>query len=592
MEKKRKKKREEKSNEIFFFKQKTAYEIKECDWSSDVCSSDLAREKFAKGKEVFTKERKGKKGAYRKDSKPELTEEDVQKQIKETLARLSDTSKSKSAKYRKQKREAVSEALQKELEEQEKEKKLLKVTEFVSANELALLMDVSVNEIISSCMELGIFVSINQRLNAETLSIVAEEFGYQVEFVNAEGQEEILEEADDPQDLLERTPIVTVMGHVDHGKTSLLDFIRNSNIIGGEAGGITQHIGAYEVTLENEKKIAFLDTPGHEAFTAMRARGAQVTDIVIIVVAADDSVMPQTVEAINHAQAANVPIVFAINKIDKPNANPDNVRQQLSKLNLVSEEWGGDTIIVEVSAKKGIGIEKLLEMILIQSEMMNLVADPEIRGQGVVVDGELEKGRGPVVTVLIQKGTCKVGDPIVAGIHYGHVRSINNNKKEKLLSDNKIGTKYIGKKDFEDQVLVSLYNSALGIDQNVTFMGDLDAGDMAQVTFTFNVPSGMTEKQYNLEMSTYYDYDVDDAEYDEASKDTFIFPLKVEGNCIQPEATMVASLESGGQAGDALVVRATITNSGLETSTYTFGVTGYSTWASTATINKDRKSVV
>jgi len=308
---------------------------------------------------------------------------------------------------------------------------VLEVNEYITVAELAKLIGCKPAEIIAKLFELGMMATINQRLDMDTIEMVADEFEFEVKQVAEIGEE--AKEIEQEEHLTKRAPVVTVMGHVDHGKTSLLDYIRKTNVVSGEAGAITQHIGAYEVIYKGEK-ITFLDTPGHEAFTAMRARGTQITDIVVLVIAAEDGVRPQTIEAINHARAANVPIIVAINKIDKPNANPDNVRQQLSKLNLVSEEWGGDTIIVEVSAKQGLGIDKLLEMILIQTEMMDLVADPEIRGQGVVIDGKLEKGRGPVITVLIQKGICKVGDSIVAGIHSGHVRSINNEREESLLS--------------------------------------------------------------------------------------------------------------------------------------------------------------
>lgn len=387
-------------------------------------------QKFGKGFE--DKSVKDKKGARKKGAKAEPTEEEIQKQIKETLARLSDTSKSKTAKYRKLKRDAVSEAKEKELEEQEEEKKTIKVTEFVSANQLAKMIDVPVNEIISSCMTLGIFVSINQRLDAETLTIVAEEFGYKVEFVSAEVQEAIAEEEDKPKDLKERPPIVTVMGHVDHGKTSLLDHIRNTNVIAGEAGGITQHIGAYEVTLDNGKQIAFLDTPGHEAFTAMRARGAQITDVAIIVIAADDSVMPQTVEAINHAQAAGVPIVFAINKIDKPGANPEKIKEELSKMKILVEDWGGKYQSQDISAKKGTSIDELLEKVLLEAELLELKANPDKKAQGTVIESSLDKGKGYIATVLVASGTLKIGDIVVAGCYSGKVKALFNERGTRI----------------------------------------------------------------------------------------------------------------------------------------------------------------
>ncbi len=363
-----------------------------------------------------------------RESRPVLTPEEIQAQIKETLARLSGGGKSKASKHRKMKREAVSEKIQEEVEKQEGEKKIIKVTEFVSANQLATMMNVPVTDIISTCMNLGLFVSINQRLDAETLAIVAEEFGHQVEFVSVEVQEAIREEEDKPEDLLSRPPIVTVMGHVDHGKTSLLDYIRKSNVIAGEAGGITQHIGAYNVLLENGKKITFLDTPGHEAFTAMRARGAQVTDVAIIVVAADDSVMPQTTEAINHAQAAGVPIVFAINKIDKPGANPDKIREALSHMNILVEEWGGKYQCQEVSAKQGKNIDTLLEKVLIEADILDLKANPKKNASGTVIESSLDKGKGYVTTILVEAGTLKVGDILLAGCFSGRVKAMHNER--------------------------------------------------------------------------------------------------------------------------------------------------------------------
>ncbi|MFH1321932.1 MAG: translation initiation factor IF-2 [Bacteroidota bacterium] len=389
--------------------------------SIDVGTEDV------KGKEL----RRG-KGARRRGAKIELTGEEIQKQIKETLARLSDTGKSKASKYRRQKRDAVSEQLQKDLEQQEKEKKILKVTEFVSASELSQMMDVPVNDIISCCMTLGFFVSINQRLDAETLTIVAEEFGYEIKFISPEVQEEIKEEEDLEEDLRESPPIVTVMGHVDHGKTSLLDYIRKTNVIAGEAGGITQHIGAYEVIVNNNKKITFLDTPGHEAFTAMRARGATVTDIAIIVIAADDNVMPQTIEAINHAQAAGVPIVFAINKIDKPGANPDKIKEGLSKMDILVEEWGGKYQSQDISAKDGVNIGELLEKVLLEAEMLELKANPDKKAHGTIIESSLDKGRGYVVTVLVKGGTLRIGDIIVAGCYSGRVKALFNERAEKL----------------------------------------------------------------------------------------------------------------------------------------------------------------
>ena len=362
----------------------------------------------------------------------EPTEEEIQKQIKETLARLSGSGKSKASKYRRLKRDEVNLKQQEQNEQNELDKKVIKVTEFVTANELATMISVPVTQIISTCMHLGMFVSINQRLDAETLTIVAEEFGYKVEFVSVEVQEAIKVDEDKVEDLLPRPPIVTVMGHVDHGKTSLLDYIRKTNVIAGEAGGITQHIGAYEVSLENGKKITFLDTPGHEAFTAMRARGAKVTDIVIIVVAADDSVMPQTIEAINHAQAAGVPIVIAINKIDKPGANIEKIKQELSSINILVEDWGGKYQFQEISAKKGINIEPLLDKVLLEAEMLDLKANPNKMAVGAVIESTLDKGRGYVATILVDSGTLKVGDIILAGCQTGRVKAMFNERNQRV----------------------------------------------------------------------------------------------------------------------------------------------------------------
>jgi translation initiation factor IF-2 len=363
-----------------------------------------------------------------REPKAELTEEEVQKQIKETLARLSGQGKSKASKYRRDKREQVSARIEKEQAEAEARKGVLKVTEFVTANQLASMMSVPVTQIISTCMTLGLFVSINQRLDAEIITMLAEEFGYKVEFVSVEVQESIKEEDDNPDELVDRSPIVTVMGHVDHGKTSLLDYIRKSNVIAGEAGGITQHIGAYSVQLESGKHITFLDTPGHEAFTAMRARGAQVTDVAIIVVAADDSVMPQTVEAINHAQAAGVPIVFAINKIDKPGANPDKIREALAAMNILVEEWGGKYQCQEISAKKGLNIDTLLDKVLLEAEMLQLKANPSKRATGTIIESTLDKGRGYTATVLVENGTMRIGDVVLAGCYSGRVKAMHNER--------------------------------------------------------------------------------------------------------------------------------------------------------------------
>jgi translation initiation factor IF-2 len=357
--------------------------------------------------------------------KVELSEEEVQKQIRETLARLSGgKQKSKTSKFRRQKRDSFAQRQMEDDERSEQENKVLKVTEFISANELSSLMDVTVNEVISACMSLGLFVSINQRLDAETISIVAEEFGFDVNFVDADQQNLIEDIVDNEEDLLPRAPIVTVMGHVDHGKTSLLDKIRNTKVVDGEAGGITQHIGAYSVKLEGGKMVTFLDTPGHEAFTAMRARGAKVTDIAIIIISADDSVMPQTIEAINHAQAAGVPMVFAINKIDKPGANPDRIREQLSAMNILVEEWGGKYQCQEISAKNNINIDELLDKVLLEAEIMELKANPNRLAKATVVESSLDKGRGYVATVLVQTGTLKVGDIIVAGSYSGKVKAM------------------------------------------------------------------------------------------------------------------------------------------------------------------------
>lgn len=365
--------------------------------------------------------------------KKEVNEEDVQKQIKDTLARLtSKGGKSKGAKYRREKRAIQSERAASEAEIRTQEKNTIKITEFVSVNELANMMNVPVTQIISTCMSLGLFVSINQRLDAETMSLVADEFGYKVEFVSVEIQEAIEEEPDEEGDLKPRPPIVTVMGHVDHGKTSLLDHIRSTNVIAGEAGGITQHIGAYNVKLSDGRRITFLDTPGHEAFTAMRARGAQVTDIAIIIVAADDNVMPQTIEAINHASAAGVPMVFAINKIDKPNANPEKIKEALANMNYLIEEWGGKYQSHDISAKQGLHVEELLEKVLLEAELLELKANPDKRAVGTIIESSLDRGRGFVATVLVQAGSLKVGDIVVAGQYFGHVKAMFNERNSKV----------------------------------------------------------------------------------------------------------------------------------------------------------------
>ena len=375
---------------------------------------------------------RGRRVVRKEPQKPELTDEEISRQIRETLASLSGTGKSKASKHRRLKRDLQQQQKEKEMEMAATEQKTLQVTEFISASELANLMNVSVNEIISTCMSLGLFVSINQRLDAETITIVADEFGFDVEFVSVDAQEPIEEDDDDPAALAERAPIVTVMGHVDHGKTSLLDQIRHSNIIAGEAGGITQHIGAYAVVLDNGKKITFLDTPGHEAFTAMRARGAKVTDVAIIVVAADDNVMPQTVEAINHAQAAGVPIVIAINKVDKPAANVERVKEELAKINILVEDWGGKYQSQEISAKMGQNIDALLEKVLLEAELLELKANPSRKGSGTVIESSLDKGRGYIATVLVQNGHMRVGDILVAGVTHGKVKAMFNERGQRI----------------------------------------------------------------------------------------------------------------------------------------------------------------
>ena len=365
----------------------------------------------------------------------EVDDEAVARQVKETLARLTSKSQNKKgAKYRKEKREAVQEKLQDQARQEQKESKILKLTEFVTVSELATMMDISVTQVISTLMGVGIMVSINQRLDAETINMVAEEFGYKTEYVSAEVQEAVSEEEDDENDLVPRAPIVTVMGHVDHGKTSLLDYIRNTNVIAGEAGGITQHIGAYSVSLKSGRKVTFLDTPGHEAFTAMRARGAQATDIAIIIIAADDSVMPTTKEAIAHAQAAGVPMVFAINKIDKPGANPDRIREDLANMNLLVEEWGGKYQCQEISAKKGIGVHDLLDKVLLEADMLDLKANPNRRASGTIIESSLDKGRGYVSTVLVANGTLKVGDIVLAGTSWGRVKAMFNERNANIKS--------------------------------------------------------------------------------------------------------------------------------------------------------------
>lgn len=376
----------------------------------------------------------GKKNKKNRQPKPiEVNEEDVARQVKETLARLTSKNQNKKgAKYRREKREAVQERLNEEMQEQAAESKTLKLTEFVTVSELATMMNVPVNKVIGTCMSVGIMVSINQRLDAETINLVADEFGFSTEYVSAEVSEAIQEAEDDENDLVPRAPIVTVMGHVDHGKTSLLDYVRNTNVIAGEAGGITQHIGAYNVKLSDGRRITFLDTPGHEAFTAMRARGTQVTDIAIIIIAADDSIMPTTKEAIAHAQAANVPMVFAINKIDKPGANPDKIREDLANMNLLVEEWGGKYQCQEISAKKGIGVHELMEKVLLEAEMLDLKANPNRKATGSVIESSLDKGRGYMSTVLVSNGTLKQGDIVIAGTAWGRIKAMFNERNQRV----------------------------------------------------------------------------------------------------------------------------------------------------------------
>ena len=381
--------------------------------------------------------RREKGGKEKKQQRPihtEVNEEDVQKQIKETLARLTSKEKGlkKGAKWRKEKREASANRALEAAELEQAESKILKLTEFVTANDLAVMMNVPINNVIATCMNLGVMVSINQRLDAETINIVAEEFGFKTEYVSAEVSEAIAQEEDREEDLTTRPPVVTVMGHVDHGKTSLLDYIRSANVIAGEAGGITQHIGAYNVKLADGRHITFLDIPGHEAFTAMRARGAKITDLCIIIVAADDSVMPQTVEAINHASAAGVPIVFAINKIDKPTANPDKIKESLAAMNYLVEDWGGKYQSQDISAKKGIGVDELMEKVLLEAEMLELKANPNRKAVGSIIESSLDKGRGYVATVLVQNGTLRVGDTILAGTHYGKVKAMFNERNQRI----------------------------------------------------------------------------------------------------------------------------------------------------------------
>ena len=424
----KKKEREERAAQQSAVKKKRARIGKE-----RVDINDVANQPSKKDKKTHNQEDK-KARNKKKNSQPVVSDEDVARQVKETLARL--TSKQsmnkKGAKYRKEKRDAAAERREEEMLTEEMESKTLKLTEFVTVSDLATMMDIPVTKVIGTLMSVGIMASINQRLDAETINLVAEEFGYTTEYVSAEVQEAIQEVEDDETELLSRAPIVTVMGHVDHGKTSLLDYVRNTNVIAGEAGGITQHIGAYNVKLPDGRRITFLDTPGHEAFTAMRARGTQVTDIAIIIIAADDSIMPTTKEAIAHAQAANVPMVFAINKIDKPGANPDKIRQDLAAMNLLVEEWGGKYQCQEISAKKGTGVEELMEKVLLEAEMLDLKANPNRNATGSVIEASLDKGRGYVATVLVSNGTLKVGDVVIAGTAWGRVKAMFNERNQKV----------------------------------------------------------------------------------------------------------------------------------------------------------------
>ena len=400
----------------------------------DITAAARQADKASAQQQAQSKNASKKKKKNRNQRPLEVNEEDVARQVKETLARLTNkqNQNKKGAKYRKEKREAVQEKMAQEAKAERKESKTLKLTEFVTVSELATMMDISVMQVISTLMSVGIMMSINQRMDAETINLVADEFGFKTEYVSAEVQEAVSEVEDDENDLISRSPIVTVMGHVDHGKTSLLDYIRKTNVIAGEAGGITQHIGAYNVKLEDGRRITFLDTPGHEAFTAMRARGTQVTDIAIIIIAADDSVMPTTKEAIAHAQAANVPMVFAINKIDKPGANPDKIREDLSQMNLLVEEWGGKYQCQEISAKKGIGVQDLLEKVLLEAEMLDLKANPNRKGTGSIIESSLDKGRGYVSTVLVSNGTLRVGDNVIAGTSYGRIKAMFNERNQRI----------------------------------------------------------------------------------------------------------------------------------------------------------------
>ena len=399
----------------------------------DITKVDSGSQKNRNKKSGENKEKKNRNKEKPKPVRVEIDEDLIQKQIKETYARMTEgKGKTKSSKHKREKREMISQKMEEAREQQQLESRILKMTEFVTVNDLAVMMSIPVTKVIEACMNLGLMVSINQRLDADALVLVAEEFGYEVQFVSADEESEIQEEVDDPADLVERPPIITVMGHVDHGKTSLLDYIRKSNVIAGEAGGITQHIGAYNVQLPDGRRITFLDTPGHEAFTAMRARGAKITDLVIIIVAADDAIMPQTIEAINHAQAAGVPMVFAINKIDKPGANPDRIREQLANMNILVEDWGGKYQCQEISAKKGTNVDKLLEKVLLEADLLELKANPNRMAKGTVIESSLDKGRGYLATVLVQNGTLHVGDIILSGSYYGRVKAMFNERGQKV----------------------------------------------------------------------------------------------------------------------------------------------------------------
>ena len=436
----------------------------------------------------------GKKNKNKKrNQKPlEVNEEDVARQVKETLARLTNkqNQNKKGAKYRKEKRDAVQERLFEEAQAEQKESKTLKLTEFVTVSELATMMNVGVNQVIGTLMSVGIMVSINQRLDAESINLVADEFGYKTEYVSAEVQEAVVEEADNEEDLVSRPPIVTVMGHVDHGKTSLLDYIRKTNVIAGEAGGITQHIGAYNVRLEDGRRITFLDTPGHEAFTAMRARGAQVTDIAIIIVAADDSVMPTTKEAIAHAQAANVPMVFAINKIDKPGANPDKIREDLANMNLLVEDWGGKYQCQEISAKKGMGVNELLDKVLLEAEMLELKANPNRKATGSVIESSLDKGRGYVSTVLVSNGTLKQGDIMIAGTSWGRIKAMFNERNQRIQEA----------KPAEPAIILGLNGAPTAGDAFHILETEQEARDIANKRLQLQREQGLrTQKKFTLD---------------------------------------------------------------------------------------------